>query len=259
MPKMANGKMRFSPTGLNLFLECPKCFWLEHVKGIKRPRGIFPSLPGGMDLLIKKYFDKYRALGKLPPELVGKIDCDLFPDNQLLDQWRGWRTALVLEDKESGAVLSGMLDDLGLKRFDKNKSFARPDLQSKSGLGHQMEFVPLDYKTRGFDVKEGGESFYFNQLNCYALLLRENGMPPAGHAYLIYYIPKDVAELGMTRFDVVPKRVEVNADTALETMRGAVKLLAGPMPETNQCEYCAWANNFIKDEGAPMKGGTLGI
>lgn len=238
MPKMANGKMRFSPTGLNLFLECPKCFWLEHVKGIKRPRGIFPSLPGGMDLLIKKYFDKYRALGKLPPELAGKIDCDLFPDNDLLDQWRGWRTALALEDKETGAVLSGMLDDLGVK---------------------DRLFVPLDYKTRGFDVKEGGESFYFNQLNCYALLLRENGMKPAGHAYLIYYIPKDVAELGMTRFEVVPKRVEVNADAALATMRGAVKLLAGPMPETNQCEYCAWANNFIEDESAPMKGGTLGI
>ena len=118
----------------------------------------------------KKYFDKYRNVGKLPPELVGKLDgVELFPDNELLNKWRNWRSALVYEDPESGAVLSGMLDDLGV-----------------SGEGMFKEFVPLDYKTRGFDVKEGGESFYQNQLNCYGLLLRENGMKQAGHAYILY-------------------------------------------------------------------------
>ena len=30
-------------------LECPRCFWLQIVKNIKRPQGIFPSLPSGMD------------------------------------------------------------------------------------------------------------------------------------------------------------------------------------------------------------------
>src|SRR3989338_5991585 len=126
-----DGKIRLSPSTLNVFLECPKCFWLGQAKEIHRPRGIFPSLPGGMDLLIKKYFDKYRAIEKLPPEIDGKIDCELFLDQELLNKWRSWRSALVYEDPESGAVLSGMLDDLGVK-------------------GRQ--FVPLDYKTRGYDV-----------------------------------------------------------------------------------------------------------
>jgi len=219
--------MRLSPSTLNVFKECPKCFWLEHAKDIHRPRGIFPSLPGGMDLLIKKYFDKYRNVGKLPPELEGKIDCQLFPDQELLNKWRSWRSALAYEDPQSGAVLSGMLDDLGVK---------------------DKKYVPLDYKTRGFDVKEGGEEFYRNQMNCYALLLRENGMPIAGHAYLLYYIPKEVAERGMTRFDVVPKRMDVNADDALKTVRDAVALLNGPMPKDHsECQYCAWGNDFLTD------------
>ena len=225
MTKQKDGKIRLSPSTLNVFLECQKCFWLDQVKGIHRPRGIFPSLPGGMDGLIKKYFDKYRALGKLPPELEGKLDgVELFQDGELLNKWRNWRSALAYEDLETGAVLSGMLDDLGVK-------------------GRQ--FVPLDYKTRGYDVKEGGENFYKNQLNCYGLMLRENQMPPAGYAFLLYYIPKEVAEGGMTRFDVVPKKVDIDPDEALKVLRDAAALLQGPMPETHsECIYCSWGETY---------------
>ncbi|OGY63579.1 MAG: hypothetical protein A3I24_01375 [Candidatus Harrisonbacteria bacterium RIFCSPLOWO2_02_FULL_41_13b] len=250
-----DGKIRLSPSTLNVFLECPKCFWLGQAKEIHRPRGIFPSLPGGMDLLIKKYFDKYRAIEKLPPEIDGKIDCGLFLDQELLNKWRSWRSALVYEDPESGAVLSGMLDDLGVKDAavelkktkgsEKQSLFGGEAIRQVQGKG---EFVPLDYKTRGFDVKEGGESYYQNQLNCYGLLLRENDMKPAGHAYLIYYIPKEISEKGMVRFDIVPKRVEINPDQALKVLRDAAKLIQGPMPARHStCEYCAWGNDFLTE------------
>lgn len=220
-----DGKIRLSPSALNVFLECPKCFWLEHVKGIHRPRGIFPSLPGGMDILIKKYFDKYRNVGKLPPELEGKVDVVLFPDIELLNKWRNWRSGLAYIDPESGAILGGAIDDLGVKN---------------------QQFVPLDYKTRGFDVKEGGENFYKNQMNCYGFLLRENKMKPAGHAYLLYYIPKEVSEGGVVRFDVVPKKMDIDPDKALEVFRAAVALLSDPMPVTHsECEYCSWGNDFL--------------
>lgn len=56
--------IRLSPASLNIFLDCPKCFWLEKNKSIKRPRGVFPSLPGGMDPVIKTYFD-FGRLGSL--------------------------------------------------------------------------------------------------------------------------------------------------------------------------------------------------
>ena len=222
-----DGKIRLSPSALNVYLECAKCFWLEQVKNIHRPRGIFPSLPGGMDILIKKYFDKYRALGKLPPEIEGKVDCALFPDNEVLNQWRNWRTGLRYEDSETGAALSGALDDLGVK---------------------DKQYIPLDYKTRGFDVKVGGENYYKNQLNCYALLLRENNLKPASHAYLIYYIPKDLGERGMVRFDIVPKKVEVDPDEALKVFRQAVEFIRGPMPVSHsECEYCSWGNDFLAE------------
>ena len=56
------------------------------VSNSPRPRGIFPSLPSGMDRVIKTYFDHYR--GSLPPELVGEVEGKLIPIDVLRQQLR---------------------------------------------------------------------------------------------------------------------------------------------------------------------------
>jgi len=227
--KQKNGQIRLSPSTLNLFLECQKCFWLEQVGGFHRPRGVFPSLPGGMDHLIKKYFDKYRLQGKLPPEIDGKVDGVLMADLDLLNKWRSWRTGLIYKDIESGAILSGALDDL----------LANPE----KGV-----YMPFDYKTRGYDLKEDSSSFYQNQLNCYALMLEANGLKTAGFGYLCYYIPKDVKEDGQVRFEVTVKKMEVSPESAKKVFENALKLLKSSMPRTHStCAYCSWGNDFVGD------------
>lgn len=207
--------------------------------GIHRPSGPFPSLPGGMDILIKKYFDHYRLLGKLPPELQGRVGAaELFPDVEALNKWRNWRTGLTYENKNSGGVLSGALDDL---MIDGGK------------------YIPTDYKTRGYDVKEGGESFYQNQLNLYALLLQANNLPPADYAWLVYWIPKEIAPAsanGRTanengawvRFIIDLKKVKTDVSAALKVFNAAIELLDGPMPQShNECSFCSWGAEFLTD------------
>ncbi len=221
--------IKLSPSTLNLFLECPKCFWLELEGGVHRPRGIFPSLPGGMDGVIKTYFDKYRAVNKVPPEIEGKTEGVLMADQDLLNKWRSWRTGLVYRDPENGAALSGAIDDL---MVDPKKQL----------------YIPFDYKTRGYALKADSSSFYQNQLNCYGLLLQENGLPIAGFGYLCYYIPKEVSEGGMVEFDVIPKKMDIDPEAARKVFRDAVKLLNGAMPKSHSnCEYCMWADDFIND------------
>ena len=216
-----DGAIRLSPSSLNLFLECPRCFYLEQKEGVKRPRGPFPSLPGGMDLLIKKYFDRYRMRGSMPPEIKGKVEGELFPDIEVLEKWRNWRTGLRHDDTELGASLVGALDDC---------------------LIHENRYIPLDYKTRGFDVKENGVNYYQNQLDCYAFLLDRNDLPSAGYAYLLYYIPREVNEGGAVTFSVEPYKVATNSSRAGKTFRDAVALLRGPLPEEGHsvCEFCRW-------------------
>ena len=219
-----NGKLRLSPSALNIFLDCPKCFWLEYGAKIHRPRAPFPSLPGGMDILIKKYFDRYRAVGKLPPEIDGQVTGELLADFEQLNRWRSWRSGLSYYDKHLEAVLVGALDDC---------------------LVHENQYIPVDYKTRGFDLREGGESFYQNQLDCYSLLLSVNGFREPSYAYLIYFIPREVKAGGAVQFSVEVKKVTTSAEKAQKTFQAAVKTLREPMPVSHEtCQFCAWGQEF---------------
>jgi CRISPR/Cas system-associated exonuclease Cas4 (RecB family) len=219
----SNGKIRLSPSALNVFLECRKCFWLEYGANVHRPRGPFPSLPGGMDILIKKYFDRYRAVGKLPPEIDGKVDGALFADPEVLAKWRSWRSGLSFYDKEVDAILVGALDDC---------------------IVYEGKYIPADYKTRGFDIKEGGESFYQNQLNCYSFLLEANQLPQPSYAYLIYFIPRELKGAGLVQFSVEVKKVQTSPEDALATFRAAVEVLKQPIPPSHtNCQFCSWGRN----------------
>ena len=64
MPKnQKEKKLELSPTsGLKLFLECPRCFWLRYREGDHRPDTIFPSIQGGMYRIIKDYFDYFMPI-----------------------------------------------------------------------------------------------------------------------------------------------------------------------------------------------------
>jgi hypothetical protein len=223
---VSDRKISLSPSALNLFLECPCCFWYEKVKAIRRPRGIFPSLPGGMDRTIKAYFDVFRAKNTMPEELRLETfrGIRLFADQEKLERWRNWRTGLVYRDDATGAVLSGALDDL-LVRDDR--------------------YIPLDYKTKGSPTtQEDAVKYYQNQMDCYTLLLEASGLPPAGFAFLLYYSPKAVGEKGDVLFEVQPIRISTDADRARATFRKAVKFLAEPSPPPGFCEYCVWRSKF---------------
>ncbi|MBI4051887.1 MAG: PD-(D/E)XK nuclease family protein [Elusimicrobia bacterium] len=193
------------------------------MKGIKRPRGIFPSLPGGMDRVIKTHFDTFRGKGILPPELSGQDfeGVKLFENQGQMERWRNWRTGPVYEDKSVGAVLSGALDDLLVK---------------------EERYIPFDYKTKGSPTtEEDAVKYYQNQMDCYALLLQENRCPAAGYAFLLYYSPKSVSENGVVSFEVQPIKILTDMERARETFRKAVALLGGPLPSSsNGCEYCGW-------------------
>ena len=213
--------IRLSPTtGLNLYNDCQRCFWLQYRENITRPRGIFPSLPGGMDGVIKKYFDRFR--GGLPPELDGKVEGTLIADQALLNRWRNWKTGLDYRDSARNAVLFGALDDCLVNA--------------------SAQHVPLDYKTRGSAPRPGdSERYYQTQLDTYALLLASNGYPAADYGYLVYYYPESAGEHGSVKFSVQPVRLLVDRTRVQQLFESAVDLLAGPAPAMSRnCAYCSW-------------------
>lgn len=215
---------RLSPSRINLFFECERCFWLRVNRGVKRPSGPFPSLPNGMDREIKNHFDRFRRNGGVPPELEeAGIEAEPLEDKQLLERARDWRSEPKWRDPETDAVLRGGVDDL---------------LRNQDG-----KIVVLDYKTRGYPPKgeNGAPSYYKRQVNLYNLILRENGYDTEDFGLILYYHPDRVKEGGDFVFHRELRKVDVNTDKARSWVRRAVDALEGPIPSQGKdCGFCEW-------------------
>ena len=77
---MPEKNIQLSPNSLNLYLDCPHCFWLDKNKGIKRPPPYPYALNSAVDALLKEEFDAYRTRKMAHPLLKeNNIKAHLFP------------------------------------------------------------------------------------------------------------------------------------------------------------------------------------
>ncbi len=224
---MNGSNYKLSPSTLSLLEECPRCFWLHMVKKIKRPSGPFPSLPSGIDLVLKKHFDKYRKLGRLPPELERhKIKARLFSNTALLDTWRNNLHGIQWTDSDTGIVLRGAVDEV----LDKNGTL-----------------IILDFKTRGFPVKDDTAEFYRDQIDIYNFLLRKNGFKTADYGYLLFLHPEGINGHSSFLFETELATLKINVKHAEELFRKAVRVLSGDMPAVSkECQFCEWSRTAGK-------------
>lgn len=213
---------KLSPSSISLMKDCPRCFWLDKHKFWQRPSGIFPSLPSGMDNILKKHFDSFRDRGELPPELLNGNGCDemrLFGVNdnekELLRDWRNNLKGLRWED-EQGNILFGAVDNI---------------------LVNGDKLIVLDYKTRGFPLKENTHTYYQDQLDIYNLLLSKNGFETEDFSFLLFYVPEKVLETGEVVFDTKLIKIEANSANGLRLFREALILLDSECP-TKTCVWC---------------------
>lgn len=213
-------KISLSASALGVYLDCPRCFWLEHNGKRRRPEGIKATLPNGIDAVLKKYFDRFR--GTLPPELQGQVEGRLIENQTLLNAWRDRWNGLIYEDPYMNARLKGLLDDC----------LVHP---AESGTA----YTPLDYKTKGFAPKDDAHKWNQHQMNIYSFLLEANGYKASDHSYLIFYHPVRAQEGGMIQFGITPRKVATDKKAALDLFERAVGVIRGPEPAMrDRCEYC---------------------
>ena len=83
-----NSVFKISRSKFSDFLDCPRCFYLDRVKGLQSP-----SMPGWalnttVDELLKKEFDFYRAQKK-PHPIFEDYKLNFIPfEHEDLDTWR---------------------------------------------------------------------------------------------------------------------------------------------------------------------------
>lgn len=204
---------QLSASTLKIFKECPRCFWLHVNKKIERPRGPFPSLPSGIDRVLKVYFDSYRRSKTLPPLIGDKIQGSLSAEP----------LTLGFNDQETKARLWGKLDDC----------LVLPD----------KRLAPLDHKTRASapDDISYTHLYYKFQMDVYTLLLERNGFPASRTAYVVYYYPREGKLHEGFPFDTLVHKIETHPDEAYAVFAAGCRCLAGPLPDSSPaCEFCRW-------------------
>ncbi|MCM8778158.1 MAG: PD-(D/E)XK nuclease family protein [Candidatus Omnitrophica bacterium] len=223
-------KIFLSPATINLYRECPRCFYLHMKYDIKRPRGPMPSIATGMDSVLKKYFDYYRSIKELPPELKDEME------GHLIEKLK----PTYYTDIKNGYCLLGKLDDCLITE--------------------KSTYIPLDFKTRA-SVAEDIHPAYQLQMELYCMLLEGNGMKTEDIAYLLYYYPLNVNPkegAGNILFGMDIKKVSVdmkNAKDIIESAIGCLERKEIPVP-SEECEYCRWIERVYGREslvGIPIK------
>ena len=165
-------KWRLSRSKIDLFVECPRCFYIDNKLGTARPRGPAFTLNVAVDALFKKEFDTYRKT-QTPHPIMKKYHIDAVPfQHAQMDAWRDNFVGIDYTHPETRLVVSGAIDDVWV---------------TPSG-----ELIVVDYKAT---AKEGTietladsswEAQYKRQIGVYQWLFEKNGFPVSKTGYFVY-------------------------------------------------------------------------
>ncbi|MEK7567483.1 MAG: PD-(D/E)XK nuclease family protein [Patescibacteria group bacterium] len=220
---------RISRSKLDLFLECPKCFYLDQRLGIGRPSTYPLTLNIAVDELLKKEFDILRE-EKRPHEIMLKYGVDAVPFRHAdLDKWRNAMSQGVeFVDEKTNLSVRGGIDDVWI---------------NSSG-----ELMVVDYKatSKKDEITLGGDlgAQYKRQMEVYQWLLRKNGFKVSNTGYFVYVNGRKDAEKfdGKLEFDMILLPCAGDPSWIDELLPQIKECLIGDViPKNNDnCQYCSY-------------------
>ena len=104
---------KLSRSKIELFLECPRCFWLDLRQKIKRPPPAPYTINNAIDYLLKQEFDIYRAKGEAHP-IMTQFGVKAVPyQSSKLSQWRHNFTGVQAPHTPTDFLVTGAVDATG--------------------------------------------------------------------------------------------------------------------------------------------------
>jgi hypothetical protein len=169
--KNSDQAFKLSRSKIDLFLQCPRCFYLDRVLGVGRPPGFPFSLNSAVDKLLKHEFDLLRSDGKQHP-LIEKYGIDARPvAHEKLNQWRENFVGVQYLHPATNLLIFGAIDDLWI---------------NSAG-----EYIVVDYKSTSkseaiTELNKDWQDGYKRQMEIYQWLLRHNGLKVSDTGYFVY-------------------------------------------------------------------------
>jgi hypothetical protein len=220
---------RLSRSKIDLFINCPRCFYLDRKLGVAQPPGYPFALNSAVDKLLKKEFDIHRANGTKHP-LCEKYGIDAIPlSHEKIDEWRdSLRGGITFQLDGTNVVVTGGIDDMW--------------------INHAGEYIVVDYKSTSKDTEvtldADWQIGYKRQMEIYQWLFRKNGFKVSDTGYFVYCNGNTDKEAfdGRLEFDV--KIIPYEGDTSWveNTILEAVECLKSvklPTPGSS-CDFCKY-------------------
>ncbi len=161
---------KLSRSKIELSLECPRCFWLDIKKGVKRPPPMPYTINNAIDFLLKQEFDHHRKQ-KTPHPVMERHGILAVPfDHPEINTWRHNFTGIQYHHKPTDFLVFGAVDDIwqdpktGQLMIVDYKATGAMNHQIYDSYGRQMEIYQWLLQHNGHDVSKTGY-FVFAKTN----------------------------------------------------------------------------------------------
>ncbi len=228
---------QISRSKIELFTQCPRCFYMDARLGLSRPSTPPYTLNSAVDNLLKNEFDLLRKKGE-KHELMEKYAIDAIPfTHPDLPKWRGEVTAFVgalVLDEKSNLMINGLVDDIW---------------QDSDG-----NLVMVDYKSTASakvpSLEDEWKQSYKRQIEIYQWIFRKLGFPVSRTGYFVFAnAKKNLPKFdGKLEFEMSILPYEGNSDWVELTLLEIRELLNAetiPAP-ASECEYCAYKQRSVQ-------------
>ena len=216
------------------FIDCPRCFYLDRVKGLKEPSMPGWALNSAVDDLLKKEFDKHRK-EKSPHPIMKQYGLNFIPyDHPDIDKWRqSLSSGISYLDKETNLIIKGGIDDVW---YDLDKE----------------ELVVVDYKAQSNNTPVETEAYlegkyhqgYKRQMDIYVHILRNMDFKVSNTTYFMVCNGEKTNAFFKNRIDFKTVLVPYNSDTSwipskIKEMKKTLD--KKEIPDYNiECESCVY-------------------
>ena len=163
---------KLSRSKIELFISCPKCFYMDRRLGVGQPPGFPFNLNSAVDTLLKKEFDAHREAGT-PHPWFEKFGVDAVPfKHPDMNKWRdALRGGVEYLHQPTNLLVTGGVDDIW--------------------INPQEELIVADYKATSKKdeitaLDKEWQGGYKRQAEMYQWLLRKNGFKVSNTAYFVY-------------------------------------------------------------------------
>jgi CRISPR/Cas system-associated exonuclease Cas4 (RecB family) len=224
---------KVSRSKIELFMQCPRCFWLDTRLKIKRPDGPPFNINKAIDELFKKEFDSYRLKGE-PHPIMTEYSVKAVPfTHEKLDKWRENFVGVQHHHLPTNLMVFGAIDDL----------WADPD----------GNVIVVDYKATAKDKEVSIDSewqiSYKRQMEVYQWLLRQNGLSVNPTGYFVYTNGRMDLDGFFNKIEFRTKLIPYTGDDAWvePTIHAMKQCMEGDMPAVGKaamggaCDFCTYA------------------